>query len=275
MTALLFSLISSGALVADDKVVARVDGATITEGDIAAAVASLGAEIAGIPEAQRRAQIVDFLITNQLMAAAAGEQKLDSGPAFDARMQNYRRLAMAETYYQKQVLGSVSEADVKKVYDQYVAGFKSEAQIRARHILVATEEEARDIIERLGRGDAFADLAKEFSKSPEGQTGGDLGYFAKGDMVDPFDKAVFELKLNEFSEPVQTQFGWHVIEVLEKRNSKPNAYENEKHRIMAGLVEEKRLAVIEALRKSAKIEVVDPEIKKAMEAPAPRGSFGQ
>ena len=274
-SAALFSVLSQPVLSAPDTVIARVDGAEITEGDVAAASASLGPEIAGIPAAQRRRQIVEFLITNQLMATAASKQKLDSGPAYDARIENYRRLALAETFYQKVILGGIPEAEVKKIYDKYVAGFESQAQIRARHILVASEPEARDIVERLGRGDDFAELAKEFSKGPSAEAGGDLGFFAKGDMVPSFDKVVFELKPKEISEPVQTQYGWHVIEVTEKRSSEPNAFENEKHRILAGLIEEKRQKVIEDLRGKSKIEILDPEIKKAMEAPAARGSFGQ
>lgn len=260
---------------ADDTVLARVDGVAITEKDVAVASASMGAEIAGIPDAQRRGQIVEYLITNQLMAAAAGQNKLDSGPAFDQRILNYRRLALAETYYEKMVVDQVSEAEVKKIYDKYVAGFDARDELRARHILLGSEEDARDMIERLNRGDDFAELAKEHSKGAEADVGGDIGYFAKGDMVAPFDEAVFALKVNDISEPVQTRFGWHVIQLLDKRTSKPNAFEDEKFRIMAGLIQEKRDSVIEELRGDAEIEILDPAIKKAIESPATRGSFGQ
>lgn len=273
--ALLVSFLSQAGWGADDKVVARVDGVEITEADVAAASASLGAELAGIPDAQRRRQIVDYLVTNQLMAAAAAAQKLDSGPAFARRLENYRRLALAETFYQKIVLDEISEAQVKKIYDKYVAEYQARPELRARHILVSTEEEANDIVERLNRGDDFAALAKEFSKGPEAEAGGDIGYFGKGDMVEPFDKAVFALQVNEVSEPVQTQFGWHVIQLVDKRTSKPNAFDDEKYRIMASLIEEKRDSVIEGLRGKAKIEIVDPALKKAMDNPSPRGSFGQ
>jgi len=273
--ALLVSLLSQASLGADDKVIARVDGVEITEADVVAASASMGAEIAGIPDAQRRRQIVDYLITNQLMATAATARKLDSGPAFERRMENYRRLALAETFYQKMVLDEISEARIKEIYDKYVAEYQAQPELRARHILVNTEEEANDIVERLNRGDDFAALAKEFSKGPEAEAGGDIGYFGKGDMVEPFDKAVFALKVNGISEPVQTQFGWHVIQLLDKRTSKPNAFDDEKYRIMAGLIEEKRDSVIEGLRGKAKIEIVDPAVKKAMDDPSPRGGFGQ
>jgi len=273
--ALLVSLLSQASLGADDKVIARVDGVEITEADVAAASVSMGAEIAGIPDAQRRRQIVDYLITNQLMATAATARKLDSGPAFERRMENYRRLALAETFYQKMVLDEISEARIKEIYDKYVAEYQAQPELRARHILVNTEEEANDIVERLNRGDDFAALAKEFSKGPEAEAGGDIGYFGKGDMVEPFDKAVFALKVNGISEPVQTQFGWHVIQLLDKRTSKPNAFDDEKYRIMAGLIEEKRDSVIEGLRGKAKIEIVDPAVKKAMDDPSPRGGFGQ
>jgi len=275
VTAVLTTLAWQSSYAADSKTLARVNGVAITEDDVSAASASMGAEIAGIPDAQRRGQIVDYLVTNQLMAAAASQEKLDSGPAFERRMQNYRRLALAEIYYEKMVVGQVSEADVKKVYDTYVGEFEARQELRARHILLNTEEDARDIVERLNRGDDFAELAKEFSKGAEADVGGDIGYFAKGDMVTPFDEAVFALKVDDISEPVKTRFGWHVIYLIDKRTSKPNSFEDEKFRILAGLIQEKRDSVIEALRGEAKIEIVDPAIKKALESPATRGSFGQ
>jgi len=275
VTAVLATLAWQLSHAADSKTLARVNGVAITEDDVSTASASMGAEIAGIPDAQRRGQIVDYLVTNQLMAAAASQEKLDSGPAFERRMQNYRRLALAEIYYEKMVVGQVSEADVKKVYDTYVGEFEARQELRARHILLNAEEEARDIVERLNRGDDFAELAKEFSKGAEADVGGDIGYFAKGDMVAPFDKAVFALKVDDISEPVKTRFGWHVIQLIDKHTSEPNSFEDEKFRILAGLIQEKRDSVIEALRGEAKIEIVDPAIKKALESLTTRGSFGQ
>ena len=273
--AVLCALMAGPAIGQDPKVIARIDGVDITDVDLANAQSALGADVAGMPEEIRRRQAMEFLITNQLMAEAGTKGNLQDDPSFDGRMKAYRRLALSELFFEKDIRGAITEADIKKVYDQRVAQFEPQEQVRARHILVEKEDEARDVIERLGRGSDFAELAKELSKDPGAKSGGDLGYFGKGDMVKPFDEAVFALDVKQISEPVQTQFGWHVIEVMEKGKTKPNSFEEDKGRIMAELIQQKMAAVVGDLRKNAKVEITDPELKKIMKSPAPRGSFGQ
>ena len=274
--AITFSVLLAGPVVArDNKVVARVDGVEITEVDLANAQSALGAEAAGMPQEIRRRQAMEFLITNQLMAEAGQKKNLQDDPSFERRMKNYRRLALSELFFDKDIRGAVTEAEAKKVYDKRVAEFEPQLQVRARHILVEKEEEARDMIKRLAKGEDFAKLAKDHSKDAGAEAGGDLGYFGRGDMVKPFDEAVFALEVKKTSEPVQTQFGWHVVEVLEKGDTKPNSFEDDKGRIMAGLIQQKMGAVIGELRSKAKVEITDPELKKALESSAPRGSFGQ
>jgi peptidyl-prolyl cis-trans isomerase C len=260
----LSALLAGPAMAQDDKVVAKVDGVAITEADLANAQSALGAEAAGMPAGIRRRQAIEFLITNQLLAEAGLKKNLQDDPAFEQRMKTYRRLALSELFFEKDIRGAVTEAEAKKVYDQRVAEFQPQLQVRARHIL-----------KRLGKGEDFAKLAKAHSKDAGAEAGGDLGYFGKGDMVKPFDEAVFALEVNKISEPVQTQFGWHVVEVLEKGNTKPNSFEDDKGRIMAELIQQKMGTVVGELRAKAKVEITDPELKKTMESPAPRGSFGQ
>jgi len=272
---MLSALLAGPATAQNNKVVARVDGVEITEADLANAQSALGAEVAGMPAGIRRRQAMEFLITNQLMAEAGSKKNLQDDPTFEQRMKTYRRLALSELFFEKDIRGAVTEAEAKKVYEQRVAEFQPQLQVRARHILVEKEEEAQDIIERLGKGEDFAKLAKEHSKDAGAEAGGDLGYFGKGDMVKPFDEAVFALEVNKVSQPVQTQFGWHVVEVIEKGNTKPNSFEDDQGRIMAELIQQKMGTVVGELRAKAKVEITDPELKKTMESPAPRGSFGQ
>ena len=272
---MLSALMVAPAIGQDSKVVARVDGVEITEMDLANAQSALGAEVAGMPEEIRRRQAMEFLITNQLMAEAGSKENLQDDPGFEQRMKTYRRLALSELFFEKDIRGAVTEAEARKVYDQRVAEFEPQLQVRARHILVEKQEQARDIIKRLAKGEDFAKLAKGHSKDAGAEAGGDLGYFGKGDMVKPFDEAVFALEVKKISEPVQTQFGWHVIEVIEKGSTKPNSFEDDKGRIMAELIQQKMGAVVGKLRSKAKVEITDPELKKAMESSAPRGSFGQ
>lgn len=267
--------LASTAVVAEDKVIARVNGVAITEADMASARAEVGAEIASIPEADRTRVLAQYLIENQLMAAAAEQSGLASGPAFESRLKHYRRRALRDAYFDKHVRDEVNEAAAKTFYDAQIGNVKPEPEIRARHILVKTEEEAREIIELINRGNDFAETAKEKSTGPSASRGGDLGYFTKGQMVKPFDEAAFALKVGDVSEPVKSQFGWHVIKLEDKRTREAPAFDTVKDRIMAVLLQQKTQQTIAGLRDKAKIEIVDAELKQAMEKAVKRGSFSQ
>lgn len=267
--------LSSVAAAADSEVIATVNGIKITQGDLASARAEVGAEIASIPVEARTRVLVEYLVENQLMAEAAEKDKLATGPVFEDRIKYYRRRALRDLYFDKHVRGTVTEADAKKLYDTQVASIKPEVELRARHILVKTEAEARDVVEKVHRGEDFAELAKTTSTGPSKTQGGDLGYFTKGQMVKEFEEAAFALKPGDVSEPVKTQFGWHVIKIEDKREKGAPPFDSVKDRIMAALVQQKTQETIKNLRDKAKVEYVDPDVKKAMEAPLPRGSFSQ
>ena len=267
--------LSSVAAAADSEVIATVNGIKITQGDLASARAEVGAEIASIPVEARTRVLVEYLVENQLMAEAAEKDKLATGPVFEDRIKYYRRRALRDLYFDKHVRGTVTEADAKKLYDTPVARIKPEVELRARHILVKTEAEARDVVEKVHRGEDFAELAKTTSTGPSKTQGGDLGYFTKGQMVKEFEEAAFALKPGDVSEPVKTQFGWHVIKIEDKREKGAPPFDSVKDRIMAALVQQKTQETIKNLRDKAKVEYVDPDVKKAMEAPLPRGSFSQ
>ena len=141
---------------------------------------------------------------------------------------------------------------------------KPEQEIHARHILVDTEDEAKEIQERLKKGEDFATVAKEKSKDPNAE-GGDLGFFARGQMLKPFEDAAFALEVGKISDPVQTQFGWHIIKVEEKRDRPLPTFDQVKEAIIAQLMQQKAQEAVTGLHDAAKIEVVDPEIKKSMQ----------
>ena len=265
----------TAAAVAGPKVLATVNGVEITERDVEIARAEIGEQIANMPAEESRRNLLLYVIENQLLAEAAMNEKIDTGDAAREVMAYYRRRALHDLYYDSKIRGAVSEQAAKKTYDEQVKKIESKPEVSARHILVKTEEDALDIIERLNRGSDFAELAKEKSTGPSGSRGGDLGYFSKGQMVPEFDKVVFVLKKGEVSEPVKTRFGWHVIKVEDKRDSKPPSFDTVKGGLMAGMVNQKAVEVISGLRTSAKIDIIDPEIKKALEAAGARGSFAQ
>lgn len=275
MGATAVALIVVGSANAQGKVLATVNGAEITEKDIEIAHMEIGDQLANIPEEQRRRELVLYLIENELLAAAARDDKLDEGAEAEARKKYYDRRALHDAYYNKHVRNAVDETALKKVYDEEVAKLEPREEFRARHILVKTEEDAFEVIERINRGGDFADLAKEMSTGPSGPQGGDLGYSPKGQMVPEFEKAAFALKKGEVSDPVKTQFGWHVIKLEDKRMSKPPSFDEVKGSMKSGMVRQKAIEVITSLRQDAKIDILDEDVKKAIEEATKRGSFAQ
>lgn len=267
--------LSVPAAFAQEKVVAKVNGKNLTENDLKYAEAEIGADIGNLPEATRRRVLIEYLIENQLFAEAADAQKLGSGAAFDERLQYWRRRALRETYFDTSVKSSVTEAEARKLYDAQVAQIaqtKAEEEVKASHILVKEEAKAKEIAATLKPGDdkGFADAAKANSLDPGSkEEGGSLGYFGKGQMVPQFEEAAFKLQKGEISVPVQSQFGWHIIR-LDDRRAKPTPkipeFAEVKERIMASLMHKKAQETLDGLRSKATLEYVDPDVKKQVEA---------
>lgn len=260
------------ALLAEDAVVAQVNGTDIKQSDLDFAASEVGSQLANIPPEDRRMMLLQFVIENQLMADAATKDGLDKGPTFEDRLKYHRRRTLRDAYYDKSVREAVNEAEAKKIYDEKIAGMKPEEEIHARHILVASKEEAQEIAERLKKGEDFATLAKEKSKDPSAE-GGDLGFFTRGQMLKPFEDAAFALEVNQISEPVQTQFGWHIIKVEEKRTRPLPTFDEVKDNIIIQLTQQKAKQALKDLHDTAKIDIVDPEIKKSMQDAAARGEM--
>jgi peptidyl-prolyl cis-trans isomerase C len=216
--AALFILLGGLAASAQDRVIAKVNGKTITEADMKLAEAEIGSDLGSLPEATKRCVLAEFLIENQLFADAAEGQNLASGAAYNERMQYWRRRALRDAYFDTTVRNTVNDAEAKKFYDSQVGTTKPEEEVRARHILVESKEKARELFEKLAHGSDFAQLAKEHSKDPGSKDqGGELGFFTRGQMVPQFEEAAFKLKKGEVSEPFETQFGWHLVRVDERR----------------------------------------------------------
>lgn len=264
--------LSAGTAAAEAKTLVTVNGVAITEKDLKLAADEIGPQLSSVPEEQRTQVLADYLIENTLLALAGKSEKLGEAAGFDDRLTYYRQRALRDAYFDKTVMSAVTEADARKMYDQQIGSQSAKEEVRARHILVKTEADARDVIERLGRGDEFEDLAKTLSTGPSNTRGGDLGYFSKGQMVKPFEDVVFKLEKGAVSEPVKTQFGWHVIKLEDKRTQQPPAFGPLKDRIMSSLIQRKAAEVLEGLRGSATIEFVDKELEAKIES-ARRGSF--
>ncbi len=258
--------LAAGPSFAQDKVMATVDGAKVTEADLKLAELEIGSDLGNLPPETRRRVLVEYMIENILFANAAERDKLSTGAGYEQRLAYWRRRALRDTYFDKAVRGEIGEGLAKTFYEDQLKGMKPEEEVQARHILVETEEQAKDIAGKLAKGGDFAALAKENSKDPGSKDdGGMLGYFGRGQMVPQFEEAVFKLKKGEISPPVKSQFGFHVIKLEDRRDKKLPTFDEVKDRILNSMIQRKAQEVATGLRTAAKVEYVDPEIKKQVE----------
>jgi peptidyl-prolyl cis-trans isomerase C len=241
----------------EDPVVARVNGVDIRQSDLAFAEEEIGGNMPTIPPEQKRDYLVNYLVDVIVLSQAAEKQKLGDRPDVKRRLAfDHNRLLM-ESLLQDAGKSALSEEAERKVYDEAVKQVKNEEEVHARHILVPTEDEAKAILAQLKGGADFATLAKEKSKDPGAAEGGDLGYFTKEQMVPEFAEVAFKLGKGQLSDPVKTQFGWHVIKVEEKRIRPTPTFEQVKPQIENYVAHRAQAELVENLRKSATVERLD------------------
>jgi peptidyl-prolyl cis-trans isomerase C len=255
-----------GVALAQDGVVAKVGGKNITEADLKLAETEIGQDIANLPPPTKRRVLTEYMIENIIFADAAEAEKLAQGAEYDSRLQYWRRRMLRDLYFEKTVRDSVSDADAKAFYDKQIGSVVPEAEVRARHILVDSKEMAAELAVKIKGGAKFEDVAKENSKDPGSkENGGDLGYFGKGQMVPQFEETAFKMEKGQISEPIQTQFGWHILQLDDKRTKEAPKYEAVKDRIVGSLINQKAQKLATDLREKAKVEFIDAEMKKAIE----------
>jgi peptidyl-prolyl cis-trans isomerase C len=241
---------------ANTPVVAKVDGAPIYQSEVDAFIADLGDRARQVPPADLQTQIVDRLIDMKLAGDKAHAEKLEQDPAVARRLYNGQETTLAEAYLEKAAQAQINDDVLKAKYDDLVKQAKPAEEVRARHILVKTEAEAKDIIKQLDKGADFEKLAKDKSTDPgSGSSGGDLGYFTKDKMVPEFADAAFKLDKGKYTEtPVHSQYGWHIIQVLDKRSQPLPAFDAVKPQLNNLVLRDQERKVVEDLRKGAKIE---------------------
>jgi peptidyl-prolyl cis-trans isomerase C len=270
LIAVVFAAVGGLSAGAQERVIAKVNGKTITDTDMKLAEAEIGSDLGSLPDATRRRVLIEFLIENQLFADAAEGQRLGGGQSFDERMQYWRRRALRDAYFDKSVRQTISDADAKKFYENQVGSLKSDEEVRARQILVVSKDKAREVYEKLAHGSDFAQLAGGYSKDPGSKDqGGDLGFFGRGQMVPQFEEAAFRLKKGEVSEPFESQFGWHIVRLDDRRQRSAPAFEAVKERVVASMIHKKAQQVAADLRGKAQIEYIDPELKRSLESERP------
>src|ERR687894_3247410 len=214
------------------KPVARVDGAAITEADVALAAEDPALSLPSISESQKRDLLVGYLVALKIGARAAEAAKVGESPEFTRKLGYFRDKLLLDEYLDREVKKAVTPEATRKLYDDTVKNLKPEPEVRARHILLETEDEAKKAQGRVKGGEDFGKIAGELSKDPGSKTeGGDLGFFTQERMVQPFAEAAFKLEAGQISDPVKSQFGWHVIKVEEKRTKPVPSFEETKDQI--------------------------------------------
>lgn len=264
----------AGVSARADEPILRVNGQEVMSWQLKLAEDELGADVAGLPDPVRKQLLAQYLVELQLFAQAAKKAELDKTDDFKQLADYYRLRALRDIYFTEKIRDAVTEADAKAIYDEQIGKMEPEEEVRARHILVKTEEEAKKLLKRIADGEDFAELAKKESQGPSAANGGDLGYFTQGRMVKPFADAAFALKIGEVSEPVKTEFGWHVIKVEDRRKREAPKFEDVKDRVMASLIRAKLQETLAKLRQEAKVEILDESLKESdkKESPAADGA---
>ena len=263
VTALLCA--TAAPLRAEDSspVVARANGVDIHESDLAFAEEEIGGNMPQMGPDQKRDYLITYLADVIVLSQAAEKKKLGDKPDVQRRLAFDRNRVLMEALLQDVGRAALSDEAMHKVYDDAVKQMPVEQEVHARHILVPTEDEAKAIEAEIKKGADFATLAKEKSKDPGAADGGDLGYFTKDQMVPEFAEVAFKLDKGQISDPVHTQFGWHIIKVEDKRTKPTPSFDQVKTQLQNYVMHRAQAEMVDSLRKSASIERLDKP------APAP------
>jgi peptidyl-prolyl cis-trans isomerase C len=248
---------------ADDKVLAKVNGADIKQSDVAMAEEELAPSLAQMDPATKDENVLAFLIDMKIVAKAAEDKKVADTEEFKKRFTFTRNRLLMDSLLASEGKAATTDAAMKQVYEDASKQIAGEQEVHARHILVETEDEAKAVKAELDKGADFADLAKKKSKDPGASDGGDLGFFTKDQMVPEFSAVAFALEPGKISDPVKSQFGWHIIKVEEKRNRKPPEFDQVKAQIETYVARKAQADYVGKLREAAKIERMDKPAETA------------
>src|ERR1700720_3343816 len=248
-----------------NPVLAKVNGAEIRQSDLALAEEELGPSLAQMDPATKKENVLAFLIDMKIVAKAAEAKKIEDRDDFKARLAFTRNRLLMDNLLAVEGKAATTQDAMKKVYEEAAKQIEGEQEVHARHILVETEDEAKAIEAELKKGTDFAELAKTKSKDPGAADGGDLGFFTKDQMVPEFSSVAFALEPGKISDPVKSQFGWHIIKVEEKRNRKAPDFEQVKAQIETYVTRKAQADYVAKLRETAKVERMD----QPAEAPKP------
>ena len=259
---------TKGEAKSEGQVLAEVNGASITTGDFNRELKNLPEYLKAMADTpEGRKEMLDTMVIRELILQQATKDGLDKGADIEEKLKDLKKRLIVESFLKKKVEteSQVSDADLQKFYEQNKEKFKTGEQIRASHILVKTETEAKDILAKIKAGGNFEELAKKSSVDSSAAKGGDLGWFGKGSMVPVFEKAALALKEGQVSDVVKSDFGFHIIKLTGKRPAGIRPLEEVKDQIKGAIMPTKQQEVFqkikEELKKSAKIAIKEDVLK--------------
>lgn len=226
------------------KILAKVDGIAITEAAVDATITALGARGQGYNTPEGRKAVLEQIVAKQLFLAEAKKNLYEADPKFKADLAVVKEEMLANFAIEK-VLSTITVTDdeIKAFYDEHKSEFASPESVEASHILVDSEEKAKEILADIKAGKiSFADAAKANSTCPSSEQGGSLGQFTKGQMVPEFDAAVFSMNVGDVSDPVKTQFGYHLIHLTAKNEPATIPFEQIKDKLSQKVLNDKQQA---------------------------------
>lgn len=257
------------AFAQDDPIVAKVNGTDIRQSDLTAAEEDIGQNLPPMAPDAKRDYLITYVTDMLIIAKAAEAKKIGDSADFKRKLDIARNKLLMEGLLTAEAKTAVNDEAMKKVYAEATKQMGEEKEVHARHILVEKEDEAKAVLADLKKGGDFAAIAKEKSKDPGSkESGGDLGYFTKDQMVPEFAEVAFKLDKGQLSDPVKTQFGWHVLKVEDKRNRPIPEFDKVKDQIETYVVRKAQADLVTKLRGEAKIEKIPAKADAAPAAPA-------
>lgn len=257
---------TGSAFAQEDAVVAKVGDMEIRQSELDLAIENLDPQLQQLPDEQKRIAALSGAIDVKLLAQGAVDEGLNETEDFKKRMDYIESRELHNSFFRQHVVNSVTAEEVKARYDKEIGELPKQEEVNARHILVKTEEEAKQVIEQLDGGKDFAELAKEKSEDSNKSDGGDLGWFSKGRMVPEFEEAAFALEKGAYTKtPVKSQFGFHVIKLEDRRDVQPPALEQVEPQVRQLVMRDKYLALIEKAKAEQTVEIMDEALRKGYE----------
>jgi peptidyl-prolyl cis-trans isomerase C len=250
----------TAAAEGEDPVVATVNGTEIHRSDVVARIGQLPPQLQQMPAEFLIPALAEEMAIGRLVSGHAREAGLAEDPEVQQRVEDAESRILQEVWLQRRVEERMTDEAVQEGYEAYLEQNPPQEEVNASHILVESREQAEEVVAQLEEGADFAELAQEHSIGPSGEQGGELGWFTRDQMVPEFADAAFALEPGTYTtEPVETQFGWHVIQVQDRRTAEPPPLEEVREEIESGLARQYVADIVEELRADAEIVIYGPD----------------